>query len=63
MEKTLKETLERTEETSEEETFEITFDDLKEDVQQELLKFLGVTEDDINKELFVLGILYMPEED
>jgi len=58
MEKTLKETLERTEET-----FEITFDDLKEDVQQELLKFLGVTEDDINKELFVLGILYKPEED
>lgn len=58
MEKTLKETLERTEET-----FEITFDDLNEDVQQELLKFLGVTEDDINKELFVLGIFYKPEED
>lgn len=58
MEKTLKETLERTEET-----FEITFNDLNEDVQQELLKFLGVTEDDINKELFVLGILYKPEED
>jgi len=45
------------------ETFKVMFDDLKSEVQKELLDFLGVTEDEINKEIYIVAIIEKPEED
>lgn len=43
-------------------TFEVMFDDLKPEVQRELLEFPGVTEDEFNKETYVIAVLKKPEE-
>lgn len=43
------------------ETFNIMFDDLKPEVQKELLEFLDVTEDEINKEIYTITIIEKPE--
>lgn len=41
--------------------FNIMFDDLKPEVQEALLDFLGVTEDEINKEIYILAVIEKPE--
>lgn len=43
-------------------TFEVMFDDLKPEVQRGLLEFLGVTENELNKEIYVIAVLEKPEE-
>ncbi len=43
-------------------TFEVMFDDLKPEVQRELLEFPGVTEDELNKETYVIAVLEKPEK-
>lgn len=44
-------------------TFNIMFDDLKPEVQEALLDFLEVTEDEINKDIYVVAVIEKPEED
>lgn len=43
------------------ETFNIMFDDLKPEVQEALLNFLGVTEDEINKDIYIVAVIEKPE--
>lgn len=37
------------------------FDDLKPEVQKKLLEFLGVTEDEINKDIYIVAVIKKPE--
>lgn len=43
-------------------TFEVMFNDLKPEVQKELLDFLGITEDEINKEIYIVAIIEKLED-
>jgi hypothetical protein len=38
------------------------FNDLKPEVQKELLDFLGITEDEINKEIYTVAIIEKLED-